>query len=292
MARAQGKLLPFTLAIVVHVALGAFMFVSLDWAPKIERVPDVDIVQAVVIDESAIRAEQERQRKIEEDRKRKLQEERKRKEAEKKRREDEIKRKREAELKRKEEAERKRKQAEAERKRKVEQERKRKAEAEKKRKAAEEKKRKAEAEKKRKAEEARKRKEEAERKRRAEEERQRLAAEEALNRQMEEEMRALDAARKRQEERLMISYVDAIRQDVQRSWRKPPGTTPDMECTVRVNQIPGGEVVDAKIVSCSTNDENFKRSVVNAVYKASPLPKPADAAIFQRVLEFKFNPQE
>ena len=292
MASAQGKLLPFVLAVAVHVVLGAFMFVSLDWTTKTQRVPEVDIVKAVVIDESAIRAEEARKRKIEEERQRKLEQERKRKEAEKKRREDEIKRKKQEEQKRKEAAEKKRQQAEAEKKRKIEQERKRKAEAEKKRKAAEEKKRKAEAEKKRKAEQERKRKEAAEKKRKAEEERQRREAEEAMNRQMEEEMKALDAARKRQEKRLMISYVDAIRQDVERNWRKPPGMTPNMECTVRVSQIPGGEVVDAQIVSCTTQDENFKRSVINAVYKASPLPKPADASIFQRALEFKFSPQE
>ena len=277
MATKQGILLPLTLAIVVHVALGAFMFISLDWAPKVQRIPDVNIVQAVVVDESSIRAEEERKRKAEEDRKRKIEQEKRRK--------------KEEELKRKQEVEEKRKAEEAEKKRLAEEKRK-KEEAAKKRKAEEERKRKAEAEKKRKAEEERKRKEAAEKKRKAEEAQRQREAEEALKREMDEEMKALDAARRRHEERLMISYVDAIRQDVQRNWRKPPGTTPDMECVVRVNQIPGGEVVDAKIVSCTTNDENFKRSVVNAVYKASPLPKPADAAIFQRNLEFKFNPQE
>ena len=298
MARAQGKLVPFILAIGVHLALGAFLFVSLDWAPKEQRVPDANIVKAVVIDESQARAEQERKRKEELERKRKLEEKRKA-EAEKKRKaEQERKRKAEAEKKRKAEKERKRKaaeekkrKAEAEKKRKAEKERKRKAEAEKKRKAEAEKKRKAEAERKRKAEAERKRKAEAERKRKAEEARQRQEAEDALLRELEEEQRTLDAAKMRRMERLTIAYRDAIAQDVQRSWRKPSGVTPDMECTVRVNQIPGGEVVDAKITSCTTTNENFKRSVINAVFKASPLPRPSDPSIFQRELEFTFKPE-
>ncbi len=63
-----------------------------------------------------------------------------------------------------------------------------------------------------------------------------------------------------------------------------------MKCEVHVTQLPSGEVLDAKIASCTTNDEDFRSSVVNAIFKASPLPKPADMAVFQREIEFTFEP--
>ena len=118
------------LAVLVHVAFGLLLGLSLSFKPQVIKPSIAKPVKAIVIDRSTI-----------------TQEETNKKEAEKKR-------KKEAEKKRKKEAEKKRKK-EAEKKRKKEAEKKRKKEAEKKRKAEAEKKRKAKAEKKRKAEEAR-----------------------------------------------------------------------------------------------------------------------------------------
>jgi len=102
----------------------------------------------------------------------------------------------------------------------------------------------------------------------------------------------MDSATQRQLARQSIAYKSAIRRDVQQAWRKAPGTKSGMSCVVRVKQIPGGEVVDVGIVNCNTDDVNFRRSVMNAVYKASPLPRPADSALFARELEFLFTPQK
>jgi colicin import membrane protein len=55
-----------------------------------------------------------------------------------------------------------------------------------------------------------------------------------------------------------------------------------------VEQIPGGEVVKAQVTDCN-GDDALKRSVENAVYRASPLPRPEDPAIFDRVIEFTFK---
>jgi len=118
------------LAVLVHVAFGLLLGLSLSFKPQVIKPSIAKPVKAIVIDRSTI-----------------TQEETNKKEAEKKR-------KQEAEKKLKAEAEKKRKQ-EAEKKRKQEAEKKRKQEAEKKRKKEAEKKRKKEAEKKRKAEAAR-----------------------------------------------------------------------------------------------------------------------------------------
>ncbi len=131
------------LAVLVHVAFGLLLGLSLSFKPQVIKPGIAKPVKAIVIDRSTI-----------------TQEEKNKKEAEKKR-------KKEAEKKRKKEAEKKRK-VEAEKKRKAEAEKKRKKEAEKKRKQEAEKKRKKEAEKKRKQEAEKKRKKEAEKKRKAE----------------------------------------------------------------------------------------------------------------------------
>ena len=126
------------LAVLVHVAFGLLLGLSLSFKPQVIKPSIAKPVKAIVIDRSTI-----------------TQEETNKKEAEKKRKKEaEKKRKKEAEKKRKKEAEKKRKK-EAEKKRKKEAEKKRKKEAEKKRKAEDEKKRKKEAEKKRKAQAAR-----------------------------------------------------------------------------------------------------------------------------------------
>ncbi len=98
------------LAVLVHVAFGLLLGLSLSFKPQVIKPSIAKPVKAIVIDRSTI-----------------TQEETNKKEAEKKR-------KKEAEKKRKKEAEKKRKQ-EAEKKRKQEAEKKRKKEAEKKRKA-------------------------------------------------------------------------------------------------------------------------------------------------------------
>jgi colicin import membrane protein len=118
------------LAVLVHVAFGLLLGLSLSFKPQVIKPGIAKPVKAIVIDRSTLAKEETSKKEVE------------------------TKRKAEAEKKRKKEVETKRK-AEAGKKRKKEAEKKRKAEAEKKRKKEAEKKRKAKAEKKRKAEKAR-----------------------------------------------------------------------------------------------------------------------------------------
>jgi len=319
------KFFSFVLALLVHVGLLAFFVVNLDWFRPSQQAPQVEVVNAVVVDETKIAQEmdklqkaEEQKRKTEEQRKQRLEEEAKAaeqkrvqeeqrlkaveqqrlqeeeriKKVERQRKEEEQ-RAKEAEVKRKEEQQRaeklrlEREQAEAERKRKAAEEKKRKEEEAKRKQKEQE-----EAERKRKEEAEKKKKAEAERKRKEQERAAQEARERALQEQLEQEAQAMNAAARRAQERMMIGYRDAIRQDVERAWRKPPNATPDMSCVVSVRQIPGGEVADARIVSCNTNDQGFQQSVVAAVHRASPLPVPPDPALFQREIEFTFSPRE
>lgn len=154
----------------------------------------------------------------------------------------------------------------------------------------------ADAEKRRKAEEAEKERKrvEAEQAREAEIERQRqenerLRAEAAAARQAEldAESNRLDAI----QANAQSAYIFAIQQKIARAWARPPTAAAGLECIVNVRQLPGGEVVNVSLGSCN-GDEAVRRSIEAAVYKASPLPAPADPSVFDRNLRLEFRPTD
>ena len=268
-------------AVLMHLVLLLLLVFSLDWTPKAIKPGTHKPIQAQLVDSSKLQAIEEKkqaeQRRVEDD-KRKAEAEVERK----KKAEQDKKRKAEAERKKKVEQDKKRK-VETERKKKAEQDKKRKAEAERKKKAEQDKKRKAEAERKKKAEQDKKRKAEAERKKKAAAEAaSRKAAEEALQAQLAEE-----AAQARAESALS-QYIPYIQDKIQRNWLRPAGSPKGLSCLILVKLIPGGEVVDARVVR-SSGDPLFDRSVETAVLKASPLPLPEDAAMFKYFREINFN---
>jgi colicin import membrane protein len=60
---------------------------------------------------------------------------------------------------------------------------------------------------------------------------------------------------------------------------------------VRVTQVPGGAVTGVQIGRCN-GDETVKQSIEAAVNRASPLPQPPDAALFERNLVVTFRPDK
>jgi colicin import membrane protein len=159
-----------------------------------------------------------------------------------------------------------------------------------KRKEAEERKRKEREEaerKKREEEELERKRKEAERKRQ-EDIRRQQEENERLRRELEAEQRAqeLEAEERRFAARNsaeMAAYQFAIAQKVRRSWAVPASAGPETRCSVRVTQLPGGEVVGVNIISCN-GDDAVRRSVEAAIRRASPLPEPSDPDLFDRNL--------
>ncbi len=171
----------------------------------------------------------------------------------------------------------------------------------------------AEAEKKSAEEQKRKQADEqAARRKQAEEEAERKKAEAAeARRKKEEEAKAAQDAKvkaereadlKRQlaaeEEGAAVArsgVVDEYRallvQTIERNWIRPPSARAGLECTLYVSQAPGGTVVDVKLGACN-GDQSVRESIVNAVYRASPLPAPRDPRAFERRLEIVFKPKE
>ncbi len=89
----------------------------------------------------------------------------------------------------------------------------------------------------------------------------------------------------------MTAWTQNIRGKVERAWLRPPSVTAALDCIVRVTQVPGGEVVKVELQACN-GDASARESIEAAVYRASPLPQPADAALFERIIEFRFRPTE
>jgi colicin import membrane protein len=86
-------------------------------------------------------------------------------------------------------------------------------------------------------------------------------------------------------------YRALLTQAIERNWIRPPSARAGLACTLYVNQAAGGTVVDVKLGSCN-GDAAVRESIVNAVYRASPLPPPSDPRAFERRLEIVFKPTE
>ncbi|GMR19648.1 MAG: hypothetical protein BMS9Abin36_0243 [Gammaproteobacteria bacterium] len=116
----------------------------------------------------------------------------------------------------------------------------------------------------------------------------------ALQEQLaEEEKEHQQAERQARADALADEYRVLIRQKVSRNWVRPSGVAKGLKCVVRVRLAATGEVLGAKVITSSGNPL-FDRSVENAVYKASPLPIPQEADLFDyfREIEFLFNPED
>jgi colicin import membrane protein len=59
-----------------------------------------------------------------------------------------------------------------------------------------------------------------------------------------------------------------------------------------VRQIPGGGVVDAQISSPCNASAIVKKSIIDAIRKADPLPYKGFEKVFSRQATFIFKPQD
>jgi len=169
-------------------------------------------------------------------------------------------------------------------------EQKRKAEVERKRRAVLERKKKLEAEKKRKAKAAADRKAREEKARREKEQKEKeLKEQQAKERQssfdeaLEDEQELLDANEGQQ---AVMSVGQAIKQQIEAVWSRPPSARNGMTIRVKINFVPTGRVVAANIVEGSGNAA-LDRSVLTAIRKVEVFPEVAELAreepvIFER----------
>jgi len=278
----------FLMAIAVHVIMAALVVLgTMDWKPF--RPPTLTglTIEAVMVDTGAIKkrreqakreAEQAVQRKAEKDRREKelkarnerlAREKREAEEAERKRQKDQAVKKREEDLR----LQRLRQKQEQDRKDRL---KKQQDELEQLRKQRED------AARQRKIEEERLKQLEARRQAEADAQRQAIA-EADLQRQMANEARAGELAT------LAQRYALEIQAQVTNNWLRPPTARPGLRCTLRIVQIPGGEVISAAIAGSCNGDEATRRSLVAAVERAGSLPYRGYEEVFEREIDFIFR---
>ena len=285
------------LSLLLHAVAIVLLVVSFSISPRVPVLPgkNINIVNAVTIDNKQIESELQKLKQAEEDKK-----------AAEKKRLEELEKKAAAEKKKAEDARKKRIEEEnkliaAKKKKELEQQ---KRELEQK-KLDKVKKEKEELEKQKLIEQekeavARAKREEEEKIKAAEEEKKRKAAEEAEKKRLAEEEKRLqdeiaaeEAEQQRQADGRLIAKVAADISEKVSNYFNKSGLSEGLNCVLRVKLLPGGEVIDVAVNKTSGNDIFDRRAVV-AVQKASPLPVPDDIAIFERLdlrdITFTFAP--
>jgi len=83
-------------------------------------------------------------------------------------------------------------------------------------------------------------------------------------------------------------YILNIKSRIENNWLIPHDIKHDKICTAIVNQLPSGKITSVKIHGCS-GETLYVDSLINAVWKSSPLPLALDIEVFQEnlILQFK-----
>ena len=278
------RLRAFGLAIGVHALMAALVVVgTMNWQPFRKPMNVGLTIEAVIVDTSEIKKQREaaRQAAEMEDRRQQRAEELER---QKKREQEQQKA---AEIKRQEELEAQRKRDAQDRLQALRIERERKLEAERLKQQRELEQVRAEreaAERQRTLEEQRLKQIEA-RKQKEQQEKLRLQQEAARQRQADEQAREFRAG---QMATLSDNYQAAIQSFVTQNWLRPPTAQPGLRCTLKIVQIPGGEVISAAIAGRCNGDEATRRSILAAVERGGALPYRGFEDVFEREIDFIF----
>jgi len=277
------RLRAFAGAIGVHLLMLALVVLgTMNWQPFRKPQPVGLTIEAVIVDTSEIKKQRDAARAAAEreqrkrDRDAELEKQRKR---EQERKQEEQRKQQELEAQRKREAQDRLQQLRIERERKLEEERqKQQRELEKVRAEREA------ADKQRKLEAERLKQLEA-RKEQERQEQLRLQQEAEAQRRAEAEAQQFRAG---QVAALSDKYQAAIQAFVTQNWLRPPTAQPGLRCTLKIVQIPGGEVISAAISGKCNGDEATRRSILAAVERGGTLPYRGFEDVFEREIDFIF----
>ena len=85
------------------------------------------------------------------------------------------------------------------------------------------------------------------------------------------------------------AYIAALTNAVTQNWLRPDNIPDGVECPVEIIQIPGGQVIDVKVLPSCPFDDLGKHSVDAAIRRASPLPYQGFEDQFRRDIIFNFK---
>jgi colicin import membrane protein len=276
----NARLRAFSLAIAVHVVMAALVVLgTMDWQPFRKPQNIGMTIEAVIVDTSEIKKQREAARQaVEMEQRRKLRDE----ELERQKERD-----REAEDKRQKELEAQKKRDARDRLQKLRMERERNQEDQRlklQRELEQVRAQREAAEKQRKLEQDRLKQIEANRERN-DLEQQRLQREDLARRQAEAEAREFRVGQLASER---DKYQAAIQSFVTQNWLRPPTAQSGLRCTLKIVQIPGGEVISAAISGKCNGDEATRRSILAAVERGGALPYRGFEDVFEREIDFNF----
>ena len=106
---------------------------------------------------------------------------------------------------------------------------------------------------------------------------------------MEQESRQAQTGAGGQDNDLTARYAAAIQAAVTQNWNRPESVPPGLRCTLRIVQIPGGDVISAKVTSPCNADPGAQLSIEQAVMRAAPLPYRGYENVFSREITFNFK---
>ena len=267
----------FAGAIGVHVLMAALVVLgTMNWQPFRKSQPVGLTIEAVIVDtgeikkqrDAAQQAVEREQRKRERDAELERQRQR-----EQERQQEERRRQQQLEAQRKQEAQDRLQQLRLQRERKLEEERLRQQ---------------------RELEQVRQQREAAEKQRKLEAER----LKQIESRKEQERQQEAEAQRQAQAEAqqfragqlatLSDNYQAAIQAFVTQNWLRPPTAQAGLRCTLKIVQIPGGEVISAAIAGQFNGDEATRRSILSAEDRCGTLPYLGFEDVFERQIDFIF----
>ena len=97
------------------------------------------------------------------------------------------------------------------------------------------------------------------------------------------------AAMDRAHAELLQRYMVALQRAITMNWMWP-ADEPDAACLVHIEQLPGGQVASVTVDANCPYDAAGRRSVVNAVRRAQPLPYQGYESVFRRKISLTFQP--
>lgn len=277
------RLRAFAGAIGVHVMMAALVVLgTMNWQPFRKPQPVGLTIEAVIVDTGQIKQQRDAARQAQEREQRKRERDaelEKQRQREQERKLEEQRKQQELEARRKRDAQDRLQQLRIERERKLEEERQRQQ-----RELEQVRQQREAAEKQRKLEAERLKQIEA-RKEKARQEQLRQQQEAQAQRQAEaeaQEFRAGQMATKSD------NYQAAIQAFVTQNWLRPPTAQAGLRCTLKIVQIPGGEVISAAISGKCNGDEATRRSILAAVERGGTLPYRGFEDVFEREIDFIF----
>jgi len=118
-------------------------------------------------------------------------------------------------------------------------------------------------------------------------------AEERRLREQEEAQKKLAQQQAAAQARLVDEYKRRIAESIKRRIIEPPSLQGNPEVELHITVLPGGEVLDVRIVR-SSGQPLWDSAAERAVIRAQPLPLPPDPALMRefRELNLRFRPKE